>query len=176
MYHDEEHESPQWSGPSRSAKKRAAKAVETVAAQLLELPEATWLRLPASPELREEIELARRMESHGARKRQMKHLAGVLRRHDEETAAIHDFLDGLDQVHRQEQQAFHRLEELRDRICDPEQSSAALAETQARFPGLDRAGLARLARAVQAGNDRKAYREIFRRLRAASEAAGAAGD
>jgi len=171
MFHDEEQEIPQWSGPSRSAKKRAAKAVETVAGQLLELPEATWAKVPASPELREEIELARRIETHGARKRQMKHLAGVLRRHDEETAVIQDFLEGLDQVHRQDKEAFHRLEELRDRICDPEQSAAALVEAEGMLPGIDRAGLARLARAVQAGNDRKAYREIFRRLRAASEAA-----
>lgn len=173
MYHDEEHESLQWSGPSRSAKKRAAKAVETVATQLLELPEATWTKVPATPELREEIELARRTESHGARKRQMKHLAGVLRRHDEEAAVIQDFLEGLHQVQRQDKEEFHLLEELRDRICDPERSAAALVEAEGLFPAIDRAGLARLARAVHAGNDRKAYREIFRRLRAASDAAGA---
>jgi ribosome-associated protein len=173
MHHDEEQELPQWSGPSRSAKKRAAKAVETVATQLLELPEATWAKVPASTEVREEIELARRTESHGARKRQMKHLAGVLRRHDGETAVIQDFLDGLHQVHRQDKEEFHLLEELRDRICDPEHSAAALVEAEGLLSGIDRAGLARLARAVHAGNDRKAYREIFRRLRAASDAAGA---
>ena len=173
MPYEEEHEIPQWSGPSRSAKKRAAKAVETVAAQLIELPEATWAKVPAPPELREEIELARRTESHGARKRQMKHLAGVLRRHDEEAAVIQEFLEGLDQVQRQDKEAFHLLEELRDRICEPEQSAAALAEAERLLPSIDRAGLARLARAVHTGNDRKAYREIFRRLRAASEAAAA---
>jgi ribosome-associated protein len=172
MSHDEETEIPQWSGPSRSAKKRAAKAVETIAGQLLELPAATWAKVPAPPELREEIELARRTESHGARKRQMKHLAGVLRQHDEEMATIQDFLDGLHQVQRQGKEEFHLLEELRDRICDPEHSAAALVEAEGLLPGIDRAGLTRLARAVHAGNDRKAYREIFRRLRTASEQAG----
>lgn len=173
MHFEEEMELPQWSGPSRSAKKRAAKAVETIAAQLLELPEATWAKVPAPPELREEIDLARRIESHGARKRQMKHLAGVLRGNEEETAAIQEFLEGLDQVHRQDKEAFHLLEELRDRICDPEQSAAALVEVEGLLPAIDRAGLARLARAVHTGNDRKAYREIFRRLRAASAATAA---
>lgn len=169
MHEHEAQEAPEWSGPSRSAKKRAAKAVETIAAQLLELPEAAWSKAPAPDELREEIELARRTEGHGSRKRQMKHLAGVLRRHEDETEAIQAFLDGLHQSQLQEKQDFHLLEELRDRICDPQRSAAALAEAAASIPGLDRAALARLARAVHAGNDRKAFREIFRRLKSAWE-------
>ena len=53
-----EPESPIWNGPSKSAKKRAAKAVEGIAAQLLELPEAIWAKVPTTSELREEIEQA----------------------------------------------------------------------------------------------------------------------
>lgn len=160
---------PEWSGPSRSAKKRAAKAVESIAAQLLELPEAAWAKLPASEELREEIELARRTEGHSSRKRQMKHLAGVLRHNEEQTEAILAFLDGLHQTQLREQRDFHLLEALRDRICDREQSAAALDEAAAGFPALDRAALTKLARSVHTNGDRKAFREIFRRLRDAWE-------
>lgn len=166
------HEEQEWSGPSRSAKKRTAKEVETVAAQLAELSDAAWAKLPAPLELREEIELARKTQGHSSRKRQLKHLAGVLRRHEEETEAIRAYLDGLNQVHLQDQRDFHVLEGLRDRICDLEQSAAALDEAAATLPGLDRAALARLARSVHTNGDRKAFREIFRRLKSAWEETG----
>ncbi len=167
-----EHEEQQWSGPSRSAKKRAAKEMETIAVRLAELPETNWAKLPAPAELREEIELARKTQGHSSRKRQLKHLAGVLRHHEEETEAIRAYLDGLNQVHLHDQRDFHVLEGLRDRICDLEQSAAALDEAAAILPGLDRAALARLARSVHTNGDRKAFREIFRRLKSAWEETG----
>ncbi len=164
-----EHEEQEWSGPSRSAKKRAAKEVETVATQLAELSEPAWVKLPVPDELRKEIELARKTQGHSSRKRQLKHLAGVLRRHEEETEEIRAYLDGLHQVQLQDQRSFHLLEALRDRICDQQQSAAALDEAGAMFPGLDQAALVRLARSVHNNGDRKAFREIFRRLKNAQE-------
>ena len=164
-----ENEKQEWSGPSRSAKKRSAKEVESVAVSLIELSAADWAKLPAPDELRREIELARQTQGHGSRKRQMKHLAGVLRCHEEETEAFRAFRDGLHQVQLQGQRDFHFIEELRDRICDGEQSVAALDEAAAALPGLDRAALTRLARSVHTSGDRKAFREIFRRLKNAWE-------
>lgn len=167
-------EEQEWSGPSRSAKKRSAKEVETVAVQLIELSASDWAKLPAPAELRQEIQLARQTQGHSSRKRQMKHLAGVLRRHDEETEAIRAYLDGVNQVQLQDKRDFHFLEELRDRICNIEQSGTALDEAAAAFPSLDRAALARLARSVHSNGDRKAFREIFRRLKGAWEVSGSA--
>jgi len=167
-----EQDEQEWSGPSRSAKKRSAKEVETVAVQLVELSATDWAKLPAPAELREKIELARQTQGHGSRKRQMKHLAGVLRSHEEEAEKIRAYLDGLHQVQLQDKREFHFLEGLRDRICDLEQSAAALDEAAGSFPGLDRAALARLARSVHTSGDRKASREIFRRLKSAWEQSG----
>ncbi len=164
-----DNEEQEWSGPSRSAKKRAAKEVETVAVQLVELSSNDWTKLPAPAELRKEIDLARKTQGHSSRKRQMKHLAGVLRRYEEETETIRAYLDGLHQVQLQDKRDFHLLEELRDRICDVDQSAAALDEAAATIPGIDRAALARLARSVHTSGDRKAFREIFRRLKIAQE-------
>lgn len=152
-------------GPSRSAKKRAAQEVEKLAGELAELAEAEWRKLPAPPELREEIRQARETRSHGARRRQIKHLAGVLRRHEEETAALRAFLEGTHARQWAEKKSFHALELLRDRLCDPESFAAALAEVQQVCPAADPAEIARLARAAQKGDDRRAYRELFRRLR-----------
>jgi len=159
-------------GPSRSAKKRAAKEVEELARALVDLPETEMARAPLAEGIAGEIRQARATRAHGARKRQIKHLAGVLRRHPEELARLQDFLEGRNQVRLEQRDAFHRVEELRDRLCDPDQFAAALEESLRVFPGLDRDSLSRLARAVHTGGDRKAFREIFRQLRKASEQAG----
>lgn len=155
----------EWAGPSRSAKKRAAHQVEEMAHELADMAEAEWRKLPASTELRDEIRQARETRGHGARKRQIKHLAGVLRRDEEETAALRDFLDGHHALQLAEKKTFHTLEVLRDRLCDPELFEAALQEVGRSCPGVDSAEIARLARAAQSSDDRRAYREIFRRLR-----------
>lgn len=159
----------EWEGPSKSAKKRAAKAVEATAAQLADLPEAEWSKLPAPEDLRREIALARQTKGGGARKRQIKHLAGILRRREDDLESLQAFLDGLHQNQFQEKKDFHFLEELRDRICDPERSEQALNEVTATLPGVDRKGLSRLASSVHTSKDRKAFREIFRRLKSAWE-------
>lgn len=158
-------EQKEWAGPSRSAKKRAAQEVEELARELAEMAEAEWRKLPASPGLRDEIRQARETRGHGARKRQIKHLAGVLRRDEEETAALRNFLDGNHASQLAEKKAFHALEELRDRLCDPALCEAALREVGRNCPGVDPAEIARLARTAQESDDRRAYREIFRRLR-----------
>jgi ribosome-associated protein len=151
-------------GRGRSAKKRAAQAVEATAQEVADLPEAERRKLPVPSELRAEIELAAATRGHGARKRQIKHLAGELRRREEELEALRAHLDGLHGAQLAERKAFHELEKLRDRLCDPEQFEAALAEAAHARPGADPGALARLARAAQ-GGDRRAFRELFRRLR-----------
>ena len=149
--------------------KRAAKAIEELARQAVELAEAQWKKLPASPAVRAEIGLARTTKGHGARKRQIKHLAALLRQREEEAQGLQAFLSGLDQLHLREKRDFHELEELRDRLCDPDRCAAALEELEGTLPGLDRPALGRLARSVHANGDRRAFREIFRRLREAKE-------
>lgn len=155
----------EWAGPSRSAKKRAAQEVELLAHELAEMAEADWRRLPASEELRAEIRQARETGGHSSRKRQIKHLAGVLRRDEEATAALRDFLDGQHARQLADKKTFHLLEELRDRLCDPVLCPAALQEVAQCCPSVDPGEISRLARAAHESNDRRAYREIFRRLR-----------
>ena len=157
-------------GPSsRSAQKRAAHAVEELAQVLVELPEADWKRLPATGDLREQIRQARGIRTHGARKRQIKHLASLLRRSEEEQQSLRAFCEKTDGVHLQEQKTFHLLEQLRDRLCDTEGFQQALHEALGLWPSLDPQLLTRLARSVQATGDRGAFREIFKRLREAAE-------
>lgn len=154
--------------PSRSALKRAAKEVEETARQLVEMPEAELAQLALDAELAQEVELARETRGRGSHKRQVKHLAGMLRHRGEELIELRGALDGLHQVRNAEARALHELEALRERLCDPEQGEKALAEVAGRWPALDSAALSRKVRAVRSSKDKKAFREIYRMLRDAA--------
>jgi len=162
-------EEPRSEGRGRTAAKRAAKAVEETARQLVELPEAQMEKLPLQEELRAELEAARKTKGRGGAKRQLKHFAGFLRRHEDERLEIETWLAGYHADQYREVRAFHDLEELRERLCDPAHSEQALEEVRERFPRLDLRKLGGLIRSVQASRDKKAFREIFRRLKEASD-------
>jgi ribosome-associated protein len=155
-------------GQSRTARKRIAHAVEDLAMQLVDLPDSQWRKLPIDEDLREEIALARNTRGHNSRKRQTRHLAALLRQREEEMEKIHAFLDAIGQQTQQQTEDFHELEMLRDRLCEPATFAAALQEAAA-LPGVDRDALAGLARSVHTAGDKRAAREIFRRLRTARE-------
>ncbi|MEZ4483631.1 MAG: ribosome biogenesis factor YjgA [Syntrophotaleaceae bacterium] len=160
---------PEQLPPSRSAKKRAAKAIEELAAALVGMAEADYRRLPLAGALAEELQQARAIKAHGARKRQLKHLAGMLREDDRNREQIETFMAELEQGQRQNTEGFHRLEELRQGLCDPVRSTETLAEIERTLPGIDTAKIHRLAKSVQNSADKRAFREIFRMLRDANE-------
>lgn len=155
--------------PNKSALKRAAKEVEATAQQAVDQVGELLARLELSPAVRQELDLASRTQGHGSRKRQIKHLAGLLRKSPEDLAEIQAFLSGTSEQHLAEQAQFHLLEQWRDALCDPEIAAATLNEISERYPECDRAGLEKLSRAAQQ-QDKKAFREIFRCLRRLAEA------
>lgn len=157
------------SAPSRSARKRAAQATEDLARSILDLSAAALKDLPLGREVRSEIDLARRVRSHGARKRQIKHLASLLRSHDEERHLLQQAFEQETAVRRRGVCDFHRLEVLRENICDPATCEAALDDAATELPGLDRSEAARLAAAWREQGDKAAYRALFRCLRDAQE-------
>jgi len=169
VYGDDWLEEKPQEGRGRSAAKRAAQAVEELAKALVELSDAQCAQLPLEGDLRRELQLVRATQGHSSRKRQLKHFAALLRRDDETVDALQTFIAGSNTVHQQQTEAFHQLEQLRDRLCDPKDFEAALDDVRRLYPHLDLDRLAGLARSVHAGGDKKAYREIFRRLRSAAE-------
>lgn len=164
----EESEEPR-EGRGRSAKKRAAQAIEDLAFELVGLPESELARLPLDGDMRRELDLARATRGQSSRRRQIKHFAGCLRRDDAQRLEIETHLAGYRQSLSRQRHDFHRLEELRDRLCAAESSAAALSEIGAQWPDIDLNKLASLARSAQLTADKKAAREIFRRLRQAAE-------
>jgi len=156
-------------GRGRSAKKRQASSIEDLAKTLAALPETELSKLPQESEMAREIERVRTTRGHSSRKRQIKHLAGVLRRHDDQRKAIEAALAGQTVSRRQEMLGFHHLEELRDRLCSTATFAQALEEIRSSYPMIDHRRISRLARSVHGSADKKAAREIFRQLRKAQE-------
>ncbi len=150
---------------SRTKKKQLAKEVEKLADQLVTLPESQLAKLELSEEIDQEVEIARATRGRSSHRRQVKHLAGELRKRDAELLELLSALEGLDQVAYGERKQFHGLEELRDRLCNQEQFTEAFDELLTLCPRIDRKTIARLARSVHQHADRRASREIFRRLR-----------
>lgn len=157
-------------GRGRSEKKRAAQAVEALAVRLVESGEGLCKRIPLPDDLREELDLARKITSRGGRKRQIKRLAGLLRRDEDAAASAQEALDGVGRQNRVERDYFHHLEELRDGLCDEDRFEEAIESAVRELPGLDRRVFKRLAKKVHQNGDKRASREIFRRLRALMEA------
>jgi len=158
-------------GRGRSEKKRAAQAVDALAVRMVESKEALDKRLPLPDELREGLQHARSITTRGARKRQIKYLAGLLRRDEESVAVIRAALDDDHRQSRAERDLFQHIEELRDALCDPDRFAEAIENAADELPDLDRQIFTGLARSVHKTADKRASREIFRRLRALTEAA-----
>ncbi len=150
---------------SRTKKKQQAKQIEEIAGQLVDLSDNQFSQIDLPVAIAREAELARTTKGHGSQRRQLKHLAGMLRKSEDVYESLVNQLANLDQVSRGERKQFHQLEKLRDRLCDEDSFSAAFDEMLDLVPEIDRKAISRLVRSVQQHDDRRAYREIFRRLR-----------
>jgi ribosome-associated protein len=106
---------------SRSKTKRAGDRSAKVANQLMKLKDA---QLEVDDELREEIQVARRVTSHIARRRAERTLAGELRHQD--LAVLEDKLAKLDESDAGNIRLLHQAEQWRARLI--EEGVAAAAE------------------------------------------------
>lgn len=157
---------------SRTKQKQHAKQIEQLAAQIVALDDNQYQQLELPDVAAREAELARSTRARGAHKRQVKHFAALLRKSTELVAQVSEQLAELDQVAGVDKRRFHQLEDLRDRLCQADTFTTAFAEMLELAPGIEHRAVARLARSVQQNQDKRAYREIFRRLRDAQKSLG----
>lgn len=164
---DEEEESPRQVAERerREAGERSARASRA----LMGLPEASLDRLGLEPEVREEVDRARAITSHGARRRAERHLGAVLRRFD--LGAVEARLARVAREGREGSRWLHLAEGLRTRLVDGEAAAESVAAT---YPAADAVGLAKLVddarRERTTGKPRGASRALFRALMAALQA------
>ena len=158
----QDHDDDNPEGPSKSQLKRESLALQDLGAELVKLPESQLAALDLPEKLRDAIELARRITSHGAQKRQRQYIGRLM--HDVDAEPIRALLEQLRGSDRVSKARFQETERWRDRLIA--EGDTALAEFLERRPTADRQHLRRLVReAAQeaaAGRPPRHARELFR--------------
>jgi ribosome-associated protein len=168
---------------SKSAIKRRFKDEEHMAQELAALSDRDLKVLPAGQEVKDEIVHIRGMRSDGAKKRQIKHLAKLIREDSVET--ILNFLTERKGSHAKATKLHREAERLRDALIneaiDHQQDTLQMGEVwEPDWPGEDLEAVVRRY-PVDEGDLRKTvyqyvksrmlhhYREVFRMIKAAME-------
>ena len=150
--------------PSKSQLKRDAQAMIKLGEQLVSLDEKQLRHISIPDNILEAINTARKIRQHGARKRQLLFLGKLLRLID--ATEISSQLASLNTQSKQEAQAFHRLEQWRDKLLANDQ---ALTELLNDYPDTDRQHIRQLIRTArneqQSNKPPAAARILFRYLR-----------
>lgn len=155
---------------SRSQQRREALEVKSLASRLIALPAARLARVPLDEQLRSEIEDARRMKSHGARKRQLQYVAKLMRRSDPEP--ILDTLESFENEARHLTARHHRSEAWRDFLL--ENGDRAVGSLLEKRRDADAQAIRQLlrnaAREASGNKPPAAARSLFKLLRELDEA------
>lgn len=166
---------------SRSAVKRQFKQTEQLASELSDFTDNDLKRLPCSEGVKTEIRAMRGLKG-GARKRQVKYLAKLIRQ--ESLTEIYDFLEERKGSSLKSQKTFQEAERLRDSIINEaifhherarqeQQSwemdwpSREIDSVIARYEGLDEGDVRKVTYSYVKSRNRAHYRELFRMIKAA---------
>jgi ribosome-associated protein len=162
MQHDEEFDER----PSKSERKRQSSELQELGEALIELPQNELDALPLPENLRDAVELARRITAHGGLYRQKQYIGKLMRKIDAEP--IRAALEAKRARERAAALRFRHVEQWRDRLIaeGSEAIKSLAAETRA---ACDTDKLARLVARAQdekrRGQTPRAARELFRALR-----------
>lgn len=168
---------------SRSEQKRRYKRIEEMARELVELSNSHLKSFPGSDEIKEEIVAVRGLKA-GARKRQIKYLAKLLRKSPVDE--IYDFLSTLKGSKLKEKTLFHEAERLRDALInealedyqycqsnhlewEPNRASDVLDQISSQYSSLDVPVVQKLVYQYVKTRNKVHYRELFRMTMAAIE-------
>lgn len=155
--------------PSKTARKRHSDDLQALGEALIALSDSELDELPLPEQLRDAVELARRITAHGGLYRQKQYIGKLMRKFDAEP--IRQALNARRDRERVEAIRFHRVEQWRDRLLA--EGTEAVATLKAEFPQIDSTAVGKLterARKEQAQSAQKitpAGRELFRLLREA---------
>lgn len=173
MQHDEDFDDR----PSKSERKRQSTDLQALGEALIDLPQNELDALPLPENLRDAVELARRITAHGGLYRQKQYIGKLMRKIDAEP--IRAALAAKRDRERVAALRFRRTELWRDRLIaeGPDAIAAFAAETQRE---VDTASLARLIGRAQlekrTEQTPKAARELFRVVRELLESDNSAGE
>jgi ribosome-associated protein len=161
--------------PSRSQRRREAWDVLELAERLVALTPSQLKKVPLDEKVLDAVQLAQRITSHIAHKRQVHFLAKLMRKQIDDLEPIRLAVDKPLEVRRKETAELHQIERWRERLIDG--GDEVLGELVASFPAVDRHRLRQLVRQAQIERRENrapsAQRSIFQALKALIRGDGA---
>lgn len=150
---------------SKSQRKRDADELLDLAKELVSMQESRLKKLPMEQELRDEVDFARSIRAHGAKKRQLMTVGKMLRKRDNDE--LLDAVYNFDKKNRQINARFHHVEAWRDRlIAGNDQDLSGLLE---KIPTVNAQTLRQLIRnakkELKLGKPPASSRKLFKLLR-----------
>jgi ribosome-associated protein len=157
-------------GPSKSELKRRMTALQEMGESLTRLSDRELAQVPLDDErLARAIREARAIRSNSAKRRHLQFIGKLMRDIDPEP--IRAALESMHRKHQRQTDAFHEMEQLRDRMLADDRAGVELALD--RWPQADRQHLRQLLlqhqREVQRQQPPAASRKLFRYLRELQE-------
>jgi ribosome-associated protein len=153
---------------SKTRRKNEMLELQALGAALVELSDAQLDQFTLEPRLREAVAEAKRIKSHGAKKRQIQYIGRLMR--DVDAEPVRAGLAALEGGSAQATARHRRLEAWRERLMADD---GALTEFAGEHPGADLQALRTLIRnARKEAKEQKpprAYRELFRFVKQYSE-------
>lgn len=160
---DEYQQEPQ--KPSKSSLKRESLGFQQVAAELADLSSAQLSEMDLPEKLSNAIREAAGMPPKGARKRQLKYVAAMLR--DMDAEPVKEKLAKLKNQSVHSAREHHKVERWRDRLLT--EDDQALTELLEELPEADRQQLRQLIRnakkELETDKPHRFYRQLFRYLK-----------
>lgn len=149
--------------PSKTQRKKDMHALQEIGEQLVELDPKKLTEFDLPEILVDAIKLARPMQKHGARRRQLQYIGRLMREVD--ASPIQEKLDSWQQNSKQQTARLHQLERWRERLLSDEH---VLTEFAKQYPQADLQRLRLLIRNAQkekaAGKPPKSFRLLFQEL------------
>ena len=151
--------------PSKTQRKKDMHALQAIGEQLVELDTKKLAEFDLPEILVDAITLARPMQKHGARRRQLQYIGRLMREVD--ASPIQQKLDSWQQNSKHQTARLHQLERWRDRLLSDEH---ALTEFAKQYPQADLQRLRLLIRNAQkekaAEKPPNSFRLLFQELQA----------
>ncbi|SDK83423.1 ribosome-associated protein [Maridesulfovibrio ferrireducens] len=167
LYDDEE----EYSGPSRSQKKRDMTKLQKLAEQLMKVGTEAIKKSELPKYFIDEVLTAKAITAHEAKRRQTQYLGKLMR--EIETQPVIDFLNDLEFGNSEKNMRFHQLEKWREKLLEGDQTT--LDEIMELHPHAERQRIAQLARnakkEIEAGKPPKSSKALFKALREVIESA-----
>lgn len=158
----------EWDGPSKSQKKRDSTALQKLGAELVTLSKERLAKIEMPERLRDAILEAQRITAHEGKRRQLQLIGKLMRGVD--AAPLQATMDEINGSSAATIAHQKRLERLRTQVMEDE---AVFSEIARDYPAADIQHLRQLRRnalkEAQQAKPPRAFRELFRQLRAMVE-------